>query len=796
MKHLFGLILSLLFANGIANAQLVTNSNASPNFLVQNTLLGGGVTATNISYTGEPDAIGSFNGSNSNIGLASGVIMTTGTVENVTNLLGTQQGPFGPNDTGSAGMDNSASGDPLLDGLSSATTEDAAILEFDFVAVGSNVSFNYVFASEEYLEFVNAGFNDVFGFFISGPNPLGGNYSNTNIALIPGTSIPVTIDNLNNISYSQYYNNNGDGSIAPQNSDVTVVQYDGFTDVLTAAADVVCGQSYHIKIAIADAGDGAYDSGVFLEAQSFTSVAPLSVNSQITTQGNLPANSILEGCGSADISFTRTDSINFSQTFSLSYAGSATNGTDYSNLPNSITFPAGQSTQTITVQSIYDLLPEGTENLTVTITYSGTCGQNQTESVTLNIVDQIPLTLNLINQVTIDCPDGTPIDLIVTPLGGTPSFTFDWSTGETSSFITVNPSSTTTYYITVTDACGYQSVYDSIQVIIPIYSPMGLTVSNDTSLMCPNTPFDLNSNVTGGAGNYTWAWSDGSTTANISAQTLTSSQYDLTVTDMCGNSVSESVSITIILPVITLQPYGATSICPGDDATIGVVASNGSGSYNYNWSTNETTPEITVTPNATTTFTVSVTDSCAAYYEVIENVTVVVDKPNAAFELSVEDIVVKQPMSFINQSTGANSYYWDLGNGLTSTSTNPETTYFLDGEITVMLVAENQAGCLDTAYQTYMVQPEMIFFVPNAFTPNGDGNNDYFFGDGVGVKEFEMRIFNRWGQLLYTSFSSRDKWDGRYKGVLVEQDVYIWKAKLFGYDGTEYKKTGHVSLLR
>ena len=152
MKRFYWLILSLIIVHGFATAQLSTNSNVSANFLVQNTLLGGGVTATNISYNGDVNAIGSFIGLNSNIGLNSGVIMTTGTVENSTTFLGAQQGPFGPNDNPGAGMANSANGDALLDGLSSASTEDAAILEFDFEAVGPSISFRYAFASEEYLE--------------------------------------------------------------------------------------------------------------------------------------------------------------------------------------------------------------------------------------------------------------------------------------------------------------------------------------------------------------------------------------------------------------------------------------------------------------------------------------------------------------------------------------------------------------------------------------------------------------------------------------------------------------------
>tara|TARA_B110000495_G_C23030715_1_gene613783 strand:- start:253 stop:2643 length:2391 start_codon:yes stop_codon:yes gene_type:complete len=796
MKRFYWLIISLFIVHGISNAQLSTNSNVSANFLVQNTLLGGGVTATNISYIGDVDAIGSFMGTNCNIGLNSGVIMTTGTVENSTTLLGGQEGPFGPNDNAGAGLDNSASGDVLLDVLSSASTEDAAILEFDFEAVGSSISFRYVFASEEYLEYVNAGFNDVFGFFITGQNPNGGNYSSTNIALIPGTSIPVTIDNLNNVSNSQYYNNNGDGSSAPQNADNTVVQYDGFTDVLTASADVVCGQIYHIKIAIADAGDGSFDSGVFLEAQSFTSVSPISVNSQLTTVGNLPANQIMEGCGEAEIQFTRTDSINFNQTFLLSYGGNASNGVDYTFLPSTITFTAGQTTQSINIMSIYDLLAEGTESLTVTITYSGDCGQNQTETITLWIVDQSPLTLNLLDQVVVDCLNVDSLNLIASPSGGNPDYFHVWSTGATTSFITVNPLVTATYYVTVTDDCGYQSVYDSIEVVIPINPPLLLEVSNDTSVMCPNSPVDLFSTITGGAGGYSWSWSNGNSQQDISIQTMETNQYDLTVTDMCGASVSESVLVIVVLPVITAQPYGATSICPGDSAEIGVLVSNGTGVYDYNWSTGETTSEIIVKPTYSTIYYISITDSCAAHYEVVENLAVNVDRPIAEFTLGADNIVIKKPINFINQSEGATSYYWEFGNDEFSTEVNPMTTYYNDGEVTIMLVAENQAGCLDTVYHTYYIQPEMIFFVPNAFTPNGDGNNDYFFGDGVGVKDYQMRIFNRWGEMIYHSVGKRETWDGRVNGVIAPNGVYIWKMQLTGYDGTDYEKTGHVSLIR
>ena len=237
--------------------QLVTNTAIAPSQLVQNTLLGGGVTAFNITYQGYPTAIGYFDGSNSNIGIAEGVVLTTGTASDSIDF-GMQLGPFGPNDNSSAGFDNLTPGDPDLGAIGGAQSFNATILEFDFVPTGDTVKFNYVFASDEYLEFVNMGVNDAFAFWISGPGIVG----SQNIALVPGTATPVTIDNVNSTTNAAYYTDNGDGMTAPQNTDPTVVQYDGFTVPLTAVAVVNPCDTFHIKIAISDIGDGIYDSGV------------------------------------------------------------------------------------------------------------------------------------------------------------------------------------------------------------------------------------------------------------------------------------------------------------------------------------------------------------------------------------------------------------------------------------------------------------------------------------------------------------------------------------------------------
>jgi hypothetical protein len=159
---------------------------------------------------------------------------------------------------------NNTGGDQILSTLAGANTFDACILTFDFVPIGNSVSFNYVFASEEYPVYACGQYNDVFAFLVSGPNPAGGNFSNENIALIPGTNDPVAISSISNVApcvqNAQYYVSNYTG---------TAVRYNAFTTILTAQVDVVPCATYTIKLAIADAVDGLFDSGVFLESGSF-----------------------------------------------------------------------------------------------------------------------------------------------------------------------------------------------------------------------------------------------------------------------------------------------------------------------------------------------------------------------------------------------------------------------------------------------------------------------------------------------------------------------------------------------
>ncbi len=790
MKNIFTILLS--FVTILTSAQLATNSSVTPTNLVQNTLLGNGVNAYNITYTGHPDAIGYFDGNNCNIGLSSGIIMTTGTVLNQTSLFGSQEGPFGPNDDGGAGVDNSRPGDAQLETLTGGIeTYNAAVLEFDFEATGSIASFNYVFASEEYIEYVNDDYNDVFAFWISGPGITG----SQNIALIPGTSIPVAINNLNHLSYSSYYVNNGDGNSSPQNSSTHFVQYDGFTTVLTASTAVECGEVYHIKIAIGDAGDGIFDSGVFLEAQSFTSVAPIVVNSQEVTEGNLANNQLLEGCSHSTITFTRAD-FSTAETYDLTYTGSALNGSDYMTLPPTISFAAGQNTASITLQTIHDLISEVSENVIITLTYSGQCGQQSTLMITLQIIDQTPLELTMPDDEEISCLVGGSATLEAIVTGGSPDYVYAWSTGENTSSIEVSPTSETTYILTITDDCGIQSVVDSTTITVQAFTALTIQVSNDTTIYCPNSPVDLIASASGGAGNLSYLWTNtAETTENITVESLENQYFVVTASDECDHTISDSILITVVSPLLETISYGDTTICPFDNATIGVYAYGGFGNYRYEWDIDETTEEVEVSTENTQYFYVNVYDDCNTYF-IRDSVLVTTSKPTADFIASPNSGVEDKPLHLVNQSQNAVLYFWDLGNEETSTLTDPQTIYSLEGDYLISLIAFNQLGCSDTTSKYIKIHPAYFGYVPNAFSPNNDNLNDSFKGSFIGIIELELQIFNRWGDLIYESDGLRAKWDGTQNGIESPIDVYIYKYKLRDYSNETHEYIGHVNLIR
>ncbi|MDJ0531102.1 MAG: choice-of-anchor L domain-containing protein [Xenococcaceae cyanobacterium MO_207.B15] len=240
------------------SAKALTITPTSDGNTLFNTITGSGITIdpSSINFIGADGSSGTFtDGLSSGIGIESGIILTTGQASSA----------VGPNVLDNTATINGTSGDSDLDALIPQSTFDAVVLEFDFESAGGDIFFDYVFASEEYNEFANSGFNDVFAFFLDGQN----------IALIPGTNIPVSINNVNggnplgtNASNSQFYNNNDLSDGGPFFN----IEYDGFTDVFTAQFLGLAPGSHTLKLAIADGGDSDLDSAVFIASGSLTDV--------------------------------------------------------------------------------------------------------------------------------------------------------------------------------------------------------------------------------------------------------------------------------------------------------------------------------------------------------------------------------------------------------------------------------------------------------------------------------------------------------------------------------------------
>lgn len=609
------LLPAAILLSGIGFAQITLDNSITASFGVQNVLLGQGVSASNITFNGQPgtilnEQIGGFNGANCNIGINEGLILATGSINNA----------MGPNNSGSSslGGGNTGFGDPDLAVLSDPqSVNDAAILEFDFIPTGDSLKFDFVFASDEYLEFVN-GVNDIFGFFVSGPG-IAGPYTNgaINIALIPGTTDPVTINTVNDVVNPGFYNVNGDGSNAPFNGSSTYVQYDGFTTVITARCMVTCGLTYHIKIALGDASDTVWDSAVFLKAGSFTSTGQIVPT--LTTGVSVNDSTMFEGCGIVPFDFHRLGDTTNVDTITLTISGTATPGVDYSpGLPSQLIYQPGDTL--ITIPLWVPLDADGLETIQITITQNIICSGQQVQNDYLFYIDQFPALDIVTNDIASACGQQQVLAPIVT--GGTGLYHFLWNTGETTPTINVGPGVTTTYYFTVSDTCSVLPWSDSILVTLPVYPPLQMTVSPTDLIDCLGNDDIAVTSASGGNDVFAYSWTQGGgnvgNTASINVPAADPSIYYVaTITDGCGSSLSDSVLVgTAPLPPIVITTSDRTVICLGDTTTLTVDnVTGGNGIYTYQWTDSQhqvlsTADTLQVGVPADAGYVITIADQC------------------------------------------------------------------------------------------------------------------------------------------------------------------------------------------
>jgi len=179
---------------------------------------------------------------------------------------------------------------------------------------------------------------------------------------------------------------------------------------------------------------------------------------------------------------------------------------------------------------------------------------------------------------------------------------------------------------------------------------------------------------------------------------------------------------------------------------------------------------------------------------------VVYPKPNADFTWNPstpntlsESFVVFTP---VNQTSTISSYFWDFYGQTTSTLSTPNHQFDKQDNYAITLVLITNHGCMDTITKVITVRDEFLLYVPNAFTPNGDGLNDIFSAKGLGIKSFEMSIYDRWGNQIFQSGDISKAWDGTFKGVLCPDDAYVYKINITDASGKAHTKTGHVTLMK
>ncbi|MCC9070819.1 choice-of-anchor L domain-containing protein [Flavobacterium sp. F-65] len=494
------------------------------------------------SATAGDRQLGYYSKGTSTFAIDEGLLISTGKINSA----------MGPNSftNKSDAMVNNAS-DPDLTNISGETMHDAAILEFDFIPDGNLVEFQFVFASEEYLEYVNTDFNDAFGFFLSGPG-ITGTYTNNavNLAQLPNNDA-VTINNIhsagtnvNNNAFpaknAAYYINNPAGT--------TVMEYDGFTTVLTATYAVTPGQTYKIKMAIADASDQLYDAGVFLKAKSFatntlviTNPAPVCFPNTV----NLTAPAVTAG-STAGLTYTYWQDA--AATIPYNTPTAATAGTYYIKGKN----------------------------------LSSGCSDTKPVVVT---VSNVVVTEAVASHLNVKCfGAATGAITVNNATGGVAPYTYSWKKNGSPYATTQNLTNLTSgsYEVTATDANGCKGT--STIVITQPSTALSVTLGSKTDVQCNNDATGaIDINVTGGTGAYTYSWTKDGNPFAPTTQDLTnisSGAYNVTVTD--ANGCQQQLPITInsgdsTKPIVNPLPAASTINCPNTPVFTQATATDNSG---------------------------------------------------------------------------------------------------------------------------------------------------------------------------------------------------------------------------
>lgn len=563
---------------------------------------------SNVRAIGNINGIGYFEQGSNIIGMERGIILSTGPISNAE----------GPNtNTDMSGNFNDAAGDPDLEMLATNRMFDAVGLEFDFVPLDSFVQFRYVFASEEYCEFVGSVYNDVFGFFISGPG-INGTFINNakNVALIPGTADYVAINSVNHTYNSPYFVRNElardaqECGIAPLvNSPYwQLIEYDGFTRQLTASLQLISCQTYHIRLVVSDVADKYYDSAVFLEAESFNIGGTVTISPQVV---NTNENIALEGCSDAFFVFERSKIENIDKALTVNFkiapSSTAVEAIDFERLPRAITIPPREQSVRLPVHFLNDGIPEPPKSLTIELDIPCAC---YVGTATLQVQDAPGLQIELPDAAV--CKN-TPTALKPTIRGGTPPYSYRWSNGAVTESITISAAAVSTYALTVTDRCG-NTAFDTKHIRL-VEAPIA-SLSGYAEICSGDTAY-LEVEFTGAAPWRFTYFLNG--TAQGTFENITQTKFSFPVdqqgvytiskiNDRNCEGIAQGFGELVLTDVGMDAALQHVSCFDGNDGSITIQAYGGTPPYRYRWAHNSA-ENPTLFGLAAGIYTLSITDA-------------------------------------------------------------------------------------------------------------------------------------------------------------------------------------------
>ena len=575
---LFALYLAL---TTLVPAQIQPQVNGNANQLAQ-IIAGQGITVSNAALTCPTGSSGEFNGTASNIGLGEGIILSTGDVLDAA--------PIGGVLGGEASTNKNAAGYNPLRNIARSNTFDACRLEFDLEATSSQLEFRYVFASEEYLTYVGTQFNDAFAFYISGPGIAG----RQNIGLVPGSLDPVTINTINPGQNAQYY---------IDNPSEPTVEYNGFTKVLTATADVQPCNTYHLELAIADGGDGILDAAVMIERSSLISVG---VDlSSVLVSGNLGNGRIYENCDSAIYTFELNNALISDYVFPVSISGTAQNGIDFRWLPDSVVIPAGATSTTVNIVPIADNLADAGETVEICILDPCTFQPLSCETVTIEELETTIPPEQFIcfgDSVKLEATDNHHYKYSWSPASG-----LDCSD---CSDPVAGPTTTTTYIVTVFDKTC--SIRDSVKVNV---AADALPDIPDTTA-CVGEKYEVDAR-TEGFNTYNWTPNTSGNPGGPSPvfETLDSAvTYTVTAENEYGCLLTGSFTLAVHPPV-TIDWDVTDILCHGDSTgSIRVIPTTPTPIATYTWNAGTGNPLRNV-PAGGYSLTITDVNGCTGMFD-------------------------------------------------------------------------------------------------------------------------------------------------------------------------------------